>query len=590
MNIDLDKMFDKFFSEDFMKENEKNFDKILEHIKGCTTEFNMEVTNDLLNSCVNKSKNNDYKIDNEVKLTDNKISLAYNFPSFWNRIKDVIPKSIKKISLPLSNGIIDVSYFSSFPSLEVIEISDYSMFNKEELEYLLKFTNVKKIISNGIYSLNKIDEALVSNKVGIYKDIIIERPNTNVDELTELNISTKKLDFNSLLLLNRYKNLKKLNIEVDDISYSIVLNGKDIEIKTNENNYNNLDNLLNMLKTNGFNISTLYLSVKDTTKQETKYVDTDFSVLDSISEKTNVIIGYDKTFVTTSPYSEFKGLIESMKWYKQIINDYDLSPLEKLTFAYDIMKTFPYNESENDKMDSRNPHRIIETGNIVCAGYTAMLKEMLSYVDDNIKVGDFSVTCYKEDDKSLRGYHSRSMVRIDDPKYDVHGIYALDSTWDSFKKSGKEVLGEDYDALSLYAYFLVPFTEYKKFFPHDTCPSFFEGKLSNLNTNLDSVHLNEEVEHFKEQEKEINELNPRDEKIFNQYVLGSILDDVEKNNDKIKCFDSKRLSFEKFLALIRNVRIAEGYKGEYLEKEIEKIAKFNHKYYNNEIQEGFELH
>lgn len=94
-------------------------------------------------------------------------------------------------------------------------------------------------------------------------------------------------------------------------------------------------------------------------------------------------------------WENFRGLVESMKWYREIINEYPLSPVEKLAFAYDILKTFEYNESSIDTSESRHPDLIINTGHIVCSGYTNMLKEIFRDLDPNVLVGSFGVTCYK---------------------------------------------------------------------------------------------------------------------------------------------------------------------------------------------------
>ena len=46
-----------------------------------------------------------------------------------------------------------------------------------------------------------------------------------------------------------------------------------------------------------------------------------------------------------------------------------------------------------------------------------------------IKVG---VTCLSPDVEDVG--HARNFVRIDDDKYNIHGLYAMDITWDSDKE------------------------------------------------------------------------------------------------------------------------------------------------------------
>ena len=85
--------------------------------------------------------------------------------------------------------------------------------------------------------------------------------------------------------------------------------------------------------------------------------------LDIINNECDLKIIYD---INEVDYEEYKGLYETIKYYRMLINENNLSPVEKVMYAYDIMKTFPYNESKKDVYDSRDPHRIVETGNIVC--------------------------------------------------------------------------------------------------------------------------------------------------------------------------------------------------------------------------------
>ena len=37
-------------------------------------------------------------------------------------------------------------------------------------------------------------------------------------------------------------------------------------------------------------------------------------------------------------YEEYKGLYEAVKYYRRLINENNLSPVEKVMYAYDIMK------------------------------------------------------------------------------------------------------------------------------------------------------------------------------------------------------------------------------------------------------------
>lgn len=260
-----------------------------------------------------------------------------------------------------------------------------------------------------------------------------------------------------------------------------------------------------------------------------------------------------------------------MKWYRTIIKDYPLSPVEKLVFAYDILKTFKYNETQNnDSMESREPYKIIKTGHIVCAGYTAMLEEIFRELDDNIKIDNFGVTCYEDDDETVLGEHSRTIAIIDDKKYDIKGAYALDATWDSFKEEGKEKIDSDYTALDLYRYFMIPFSNYKKVFEHDSDIGFFKGELEYLNTNLTDENINSAIKKV-ETKEEGNLSFTRKEPIFSYQITGLLKD--KSKREILEQFRAKPIPPNVMMQIIRNVRLAEGYTQEQIDTEMEKVTR-----------------
>ena len=137
--------------------------------------------------------------------------------------------------------------------------------------------------------------------------------------------------------------------------------------------------------------------------------------------------------------------------------------------AYDIVKSFPYKERKDNLRIPREVATIIKDGNIVCVGYSQLLSQILketgvdSYtISTSVPVGDDVIG------------HERNVIVVDDDKYDIHGNYAFDVTWDSAKNitkcidsEGKNVLRsksspildtdqvvKHYDNLVLYRYFL----------------------------------------------------------------------------------------------------------------------------------------
>ena len=335
-------------------------------------------------------------------------------------------------------------------------------------------TNIKTIIIGGTknvpFDLNNYKKVLfaLGNNQGfaIYKNIKMKFEQKsyqkNTMDIIGENFSMDMLDDVLKLFSEEYE---KIRIVSNENSYTFTIKDNKVTISIYNPNMNVAKNLCDYFAAKKIEVENVNISLSNG-KKNINYFDYDYSVLDNLSKKVNIQIRYDLT--TTADYEDFRSLCECIKWYRKIITDYELSPVEKLTVAYDILKTFEYNETKSeDLLESRDPTKIVKTGHIVCAGYTSMLEEIFKDFEPNIKIGKFGVSCYGFDNKTLRGKHSRAYAVIDDPKYNIHGTYALDPTWDSVSKDGKDAFGDDYTALDLYRYYLVPFTEYNSVFKHD---------------------------------------------------------------------------------------------------------------------------
>lgn len=179
---------------------------------------------------------------------------------------------------------------------------------------------------------------------------------------------------------------------------------------------------------------------------------------------------------------EFKEMRETINYYKSLVTN--LSPLEQITYIYDLIKSYPYQETAN-KEQSRYIKNIIQTGNIVCVGYTNFICQILS---------ELGYTCYKVVLTTNNTGHERFIVKINDEKYNINNIFAFDATFDSAKdlalvtdESGKKVYRsinspvkptdkviKKYDNLILYQHFLIPLIEYGIVFPNETIKSIKE--------------------------------------------------------------------------------------------------------------------
>ena len=113
------------------------------------------------------------------------------------------------------------------------------------------------------------------------------------------------------------------------------------------------------------------------------------------------------------------GITEHVKSLK-------LSPLEEIIYVYDQIRQREYSEELDGESyeKSRGLSDIILGNNIVCAGYSNLYITILKKLGH--KIEEFPLD-------SLDGSkgHSRVIIKLDDDKYDIHGIFESDPTWAS---------------------------------------------------------------------------------------------------------------------------------------------------------------
>lgn len=579
--MNIDEIIENVLGEEFESTNKDTYENIITFLRNLNDKFILiedEISLDDLGRVLDENE----KIDLSISYDENTLKTIYVFKELNDLIINNLPRSIKSMTIPVDFVSNNLEALKEFKSLEEISFNSYRFLTSEELKFLSENTSIKRINFGGyIFNIEDYKGSIFvstsnDNKI-LFDDIVINnnKENSNIKENT---LEVKSINNFSIEDLDKVfpyikSDINKVKIKSNTGEYSIDISGKDISIEVTDPDMNISAYLFNYFKNKGYNVNDVCFCLTDFMRNPVvkDYTDFDYSLLDSLSTLVNLKVNYEGN-TKTSSYDDFKGLVMSMKWYRSLLNDYDLSPVEKLAFGYDIMKTFEYKEATNeDVFESREPYKIIKTGNIVCVGYTNMLAEILKGTE-GISFTDFSVSCYKEDDKTLSGYHSRGLVKVDDDKYDIHGVYVVDPTWDSYKKNGNKRLGNDYTALDLYTYFLISPEDYKKVFPHDSVPNFFKKDYEYLNLNMDNLDS-------------YNELSDKDftDKDLFTFNFKELFDSSVSNERKLEYLKGKKLDKKTIMEIVRNTRLAEGFSKENVDKEMDKILEYYNKLSNLEI-------
>lgn len=579
--MNIDEIIENVLGEEFESTNKDTYENIITFLRNLNDKFILiedEISLDDLGRVLDENE----KIDLSISYDENTLKTIYVFKELNDLIINNLPRSIKSMTIPVDFVSNNLEALKEFKSLEEISFNSYRFLTSEELKFLSENTSIKRINFGGyIFNIEDYKGSIFvstsnDNKI-LFDDIVINNDNEN-SNIKENTLEVKSINNFSIEDLDKVfsyikSDINKVKIKSNTGEYSVDISGKDISIEVTDPDMNISAYLFNYFKNKGYNVNDVCFCLTDFMRNPVvkDYTDFDYSLLDSLSTLVNLKVNYEGN-TKTSSYDDFKGLVMSMKWYRSLLNDYDLSPVEKLAFAYDIIKTLEYKETTNkDIFESREPYKIIKTGNIVCVGYTNMLAEILKGTE-GISFTDFSVSCYKEDDKTLSGYHSRGLVKVDDDKYNIHGVYVIDPTWDSYKKNGNKNLGKDYTALDLYTYFLISPEDYKKVFPHDSVPNFFKKDYEYLNLNMDNLDS-------------YNELSDKDftDKDLFTFNFKELFDSSVSNERKLEYLKGKKLDKKTIMEIVRNTRLAEGFSKENVDKEMDKILEYYNKLSNLEI-------
>lgn len=506
----------------------KNQDKIKEHLQN-KREIEI-VTENLEEELLQNKEISDSEL---FSLTDKGIKLAEMQEDIFKELKELIPKEVEKtnlsgVMLKLCGNIQD------FPCLKENISNEYFDLKNNSLE-----EEVSKIIKLKFPTAGKLGELFE-------KEFVVDYAKVEQLKLNMIFIYDRRIKKDSFLLSNA------ASFDLEKSEDGLEFTKKIKEFRVEMLSIEDIALFLEWFQREGFEVNNVTIKVEN--------IDiTNISLLEKYAKNFNILIDYGEFKKTT--YEDFVGMREAIDWYKEIIQSSNLSPFEQLIFAYDILKTFPYIEAENSD-DARYVPNIIKTGKIVCVGYSKLLEMIIN------ELGIRSVSCVIPAKEGEESGHQRVAVRLDDEKYDIHGIFSVDATWDRDRselsliedtkgskiirllgrEEGDKIIKE-YDSLSLYSWFLIPYKQYKEV--------YFDEKIPDIFNFLDENSFGYDT--FEACSFEF-------EKLF---------DKLDRNYIKDYILNSQKPSLECFKKALAVVREAEGYITNEIIKVVEDTVELN---------------
>lgn len=125
----------------------------------------------------------------------------------------------------------------------------------------------------------------------------------------------------------------------------------------------------------------------------------------------------------------FDDLVKTQEYIDNIanhINSLSFSPIEKVMYAFDIVRDRKYQANDEDEYyKSRDLTTSLFGNDIVCVGFSAFLNALLNKIGINNEP-------YMLVNNDGNG-HQTNIAYIKDDKYGIDGVYFFDSTWDCKK-------------------------------------------------------------------------------------------------------------------------------------------------------------
>ena len=261
------------------------------------------------------------------------------------------------------------------------------------------------------------------------------------------------------------------------------------------------------------------------------------------------------------------------KDFAEYVKSTDTSPFEKYLMIYRFVTDRIYKDSDESVGKTRNLISILNSEEIVCVGYSKLLKFLCNEVGIYCETQTMDIFY---DWKDEVGRHQNNIVYIKDDKYGIDGYYYADACWDSIKDGEAPYLK--------YTYALVPLSDIEKMkglhFNFENT-NFMYNKFSESELVVDAERLKSFASFMKIPLDEVS-LSDASDEFLKQYniicdYLGIVSAIFEKNNIPADMFSSgkfkkipKRFYPEYFVSLL----MLEPQRFDIIQKTIEEMKEF----------------
>lgn len=168
-----------------------------------------------------------------------------------------------------------------------------------------------------------------------------------------------------------------------------------------------------------------------------KYFVKDYDKVKELMEKYNKYL--DRIYIKFEGDYDYTNIVNAYETIKIIKNDADyilsLNPsnFEKVFLAFDYSRKRKFKKEDKNESykASRNLSMVSVSDTIVCKGFASTFDALCNYMGINSELVIID---------NNKGGHALNRAYINDPKYNVDGVYYFDTTWDCKKDDTNDYL------------------------------------------------------------------------------------------------------------------------------------------------------
>ena len=240
--MDYKDVIEKVFNDDFDKVNSYRYQDIINYLNTVNDSFTLETYFISMDDVLNKLNNNDYFVDLNMYASNNTLKCPFPFEKVIKLIRENLNRSITKLNIPEAIIENDISWLKEFKNLSELTISSINFLNKENLDYIVNNTSIKKLIFEDYsISIPEIDGLILidngEKNIGYYNGLELENTITKTNK-NSVSVKTNTFDFKYMdsVLKCKSDNINLIEINGNKEEFKIMFDGKDVTIEVSSKN------------------------------------------------------------------------------------------------------------------------------------------------------------------------------------------------------------------------------------------------------------------------------------------------------------------------------------------------------------------